>query len=382
MGLSFCFICLTEAELVPLRTKTNDMSTIKIPHNGLPQEIANIPFGQVIVLTNPEQGITSNTTQQILAVISIAGKLNQSHIVYALPVQYSGLWGCYICKVKTEEGVQVLVSDRESVLEMLCEFWGLDFNEVSKSIKLSDRYERYVFLGGESHPVRVPLTSPTVPAYSDKDETISLGFLQAHSRAEAYGNLKSSIIDNFNYGFGITLDEVINLYKEVEQNRKTYTLDIHIERKEVYEKAKPVMKIKSIDFILTDNNGVEYHYSPSVQPTAIYLTFMLYSAGLRIKQVADNQEFYDTFKKIYLQLPYSSKSSLPKNFDNVSNTESNQYTLFLQKLGDIRDAIMDATNDNSAREMFAVEGNSELPFRVKGATDELRTKIKKEFGLK
>ena len=209
-----------------------------------------------------------------------------------------------------------------------------------------------------------------------------MGFLQAHSRAEAYGNLKSSIIDNFNYGFGITLDEVINLYKEVEQNRKTYTLDIHIERKEVYEKGKPVKKIKDYDFILTDNHGVKYHYSPSVQPTAIYLTFMLYSAGLRIKQVAGNQEFYDTFKKIYLQLPYSSKSSLPKNFDNVSDTESNQYTLFLQKLGDIRDAIMDATNDNSAREKFAVEGNSELPFRVKGATDELRAKIKEEFGLK
>ena len=133
---------------------------------------------------------------------------------------------------------------------------------------------------------------------------------------------------------------------------------------------------------MTDNHGVEYHYSPSVQPTAIYLTFMLYSAGLRIKQVADNKDFYDTFKKIYLQLPYSSKSSLPKNFDNVSDTESNQYTLFLQKLGDIRDAIMDATNDNSAREKFAVEGNSDYPFMVKGATDELRTKIKKEFGLK
>ena len=41
MGLSFCFFCLTEAELVPLITKTNDMSTIKIPHNGLPQEIAD-----------------------------------------------------------------------------------------------------------------------------------------------------------------------------------------------------------------------------------------------------------------------------------------------------------------------------------------------------
>ena len=357
------------------------MSTIKIPHNGLPQEIANIPFGQVIVLTNPYLGITAKTIHMMEFILSFARDYGKSHIVNARLVQYSGLWDCFVCKVKTEKGVQVLVADKDSLIEMLCEFWELDYLSVCGSYVIPDRYKSYT-LGGKNHPVRVPLTPPTVPAYPDKDKTISLGFLQAHSRAEAYGNLKSSIIDNFNYGFGITLDEVINLYKEVEQNRKTYTLDIHIERKEVYEKGKPVNKIKDYDFILTDNHGVEYHYSPSVQPTAIYLTFMLYSAGLRIKQVAGNQEFYDTFKKIYLQLPYSSKSKLPKNFDNVGNTESDQYTLFLQKLGDIRDAIMDATNDNSAREKFAVEGNSELPFRVKGATDELRAKIKKEFGLK
>ncbi len=357
------------------------MSTIKIPQNGLPQEIANIPYGQVIVLTNPYLGITAKTIHMMEFILSFAKDYGQSHIVNARSVQYSGLWDCFVCKVKTEKGVQILVADKDSLIEMLCEFWGLDYLSVCDCYVIPDRYKSYT-IGGDSHPVRVPLTPPTVPAYSDKDETISMGFLQAHSRAEAYGNLRSTIIDNLNYGFGITLDEIIALYKEEEQNRKTYTLDIHIERKEVYEKGKPVKKIKDYGFILTDNNGVEYHYSPSVQPTAIYLTFMLFGAGLRIKQVAGNKDFYETFKKIYLQLPYSSKSSLPKDFEKVSDTESNQYTLFLQKLGDIRDAIMDATNDNSAREKFAVEGNAELPFRVKGATDELRTKIKTEFGLK
>ena len=172
MGLSFCFICLGRTNYVTLRTKPNYMNTINIPQNGFPQEITDIPFGQVFILTDPSQGITSTTTQQILAIISIAGKLGQSHIVYALPVQYSGLWGCYICKVKTEEGVQVLVSDRESVLEMLCEFWGLDFSEVSKSIKLSDRYERYVFLGEESHPVRIPVTEARKPEKKEEHSTL------------------------------------------------------------------------------------------------------------------------------------------------------------------------------------------------------------------
>ena len=165
-------ICTPEADFVSLRAKTNDMSTIKIPQNGLPQEIANIPFGQVFVLTDPEQGITSTIATQIQAIISIAGKLGQAHIVYALPVQNPELWGCFICKVKTEEGAQILISDKDSLLEMLCEFWGLDYKEVSKSIELSQRYERYVAIGGESHPVSLPATIARKPA-KEKTENYS-----------------------------------------------------------------------------------------------------------------------------------------------------------------------------------------------------------------
>ena len=357
------------------------MSTFKIPQNGLPQEITSIPLGQVFVLTSPFLGITAKTIQMMEFILSFAKDFGKSHNVNARSVQYSGLWDCLVCKVKTDQGVQILISNKESLIEMLCVFWDLDYSSVCDSYVIPDRYKSYTF-GRETHPVRVTISTPIKPAHSDKDDTIRLNFLQAHSRAEAYGNLKSTIIDNLNYGFGITLDEIIALYKEEEQNRKTYTLDIYFDKKNVYEKGKTVKKIKDYDFILTDNKGVEYHYSPSVQPTAIYLTFMLFSPGLRIKQIAGNKEFYDTFKKIYLQLPYSSKSSLPKDFDKVSDTESSQYTLFLQKLGDVRDAIMDATNDNSAREKFAVEGNGDIPYRVAGATDELIAKIKEEFGLK
>ena len=359
------------------------MSTIRIPQNGLPQEVTSVPFGQVVVLTNPYLGITAKNIQMMEFILSMAKQYGQNHNVNARPVQYSGLWDCFVCKVETDKGAQILVSDKDSLIEMLCEFWGLDYSSVCDSYVIPDRYKKVTY-GGESHPVRVsfsPSIKP-VPSVKVKDETIRLNFLQAHTRDEAYGNIRSVIIDNLNYGFGITLDEIIALYKEEEQNRRTYTLDIRIEKKDVFEKGKPVKKIKSYDFILTDNKGREYHYSPPVQSTAIYLTFVLFDEGLRIKEISGNKEFYDTFKKIYLKLPYSSKSNLPKDFDKLSDTESNQYTLFLQKLGDIRDAIFDATNDNSARELYAVEGNASIPFRVAGATAELKEKVKREFGIK
>jgi len=359
------------------------MDNIRIPHNGLPQEVTSIPMGQVVILTNPYLGVTAKTIHMMEFILSMAKDYKQSHNINTRTVQYSGLWGCFACKVETDKGVQILLSDKDSLIEMLCEFWGLDYEEVCKTIVLKGRY-KIIPYGGENHPVRVSMPAFKTPAPVAKkdDSRISLNFLQAHSRAEVYGNIRSSIIDNFNYNYGISLDDIITIYKEEEKNRKTYTLDIHIERKEVYVKAKPVMKIKDCEFRLYDNFGKEYVFDPPVKSKAIYLTFIMFPGGLSIKQVSGNKRFYQIFKEIFLQLPYSSMTNLPKNFNGLSNTESTPYTLFLQQLGYIRDAIMDATNDNSARELFAVEGNAELPFKVAGATDEIREKIKKEFDLK
>lgn len=376
MGLSFCFICLTEAELVPLITKTNDMSTIKIPHNGLPQEIANIPFGQVIVLTNPEQGITSNTTQQILAVISIAGKLNQSHIVYALPVQYSGLWGCYICKVKTEEGVQVLVSDRESVLEMLCEFWGLDFNEVSKSIKLSDRYERYVFLGGESHPVRIPVPVRKPEKEEKEEREVGSTLIQCiteHTKEGEMAKIEDILEDALFHKLDITaLDLVTLLDKVSNKERKTYELDIDIIPWKEDWKEKVVKR--TIDIIITDNAGIKHHITDLYpQSAALYLTFILFKDGIKIADLKTNDEFYNLFIHICKRLKSTNKLKDKETLWKNAN----------RKRGEIKKAISNVTNDDKNAEMlFGIEGEEGKEFRVAGATDELREKIKKGFDIK
>ena len=351
------------------------MSTIKIPHNGLPQEIANIPFGQVIVLTDPEQGITSNTTQQILAVISIAGKLNQSHSVYALPVQYSGLWGCYICKVKTEDGVQVLVSDRESVLEMLCEFWGLDFNEVSKSIKLSDRYERYVFLGGESHPVRIP-----VPVRKPEKEEREVGStliqcITEHTKEGEMAKIEDILEDALLHKLDISALDLITLLDKVsKKERKTYELDIDIIPWKEDWKEKVVKR--TIDIIITDSAGIKHHITDLYpQSAALYLTFILFKDGIKIADLKNktNNEFYNLFIHICKRLKSTNK--LPDQETLWKNAN--------RKRGEIKKAISDVTNDDKNAEMlFGIEGEEGKEFRVAGATDELREKIKKGFDIK
>lgn len=364
------------AFLLTLRNKTNDMSTIKIPHNGLPQEIAKIPFGQVIVLTDPEQGITSTTTQQILAIISIAGKLGQSHIVYALPVQYSGLWGCYICKVKTEEGVQVLVSDRESVLEMLCEFWGLDFNEVSKGIKLSDRYERYVFLGGESHPVRIPVIAARKPEPEETEANSPLlQCITVHTKEGEMAKIEDILEDALLHKLDISALDLITLLDKVsKKERKTYELDINIiPGDEGWDKDMIVFgPRRTCEITITDDSGIKHKKKLPAQTAALYLTFILFKDGIKIADLKTNDEFYNLFIHICKRLKSTNKLPDQKTLWKNAN----------RKRGEIKKAISDVTNDDKNAEMlFGIEGEEGKEFRVAGATDELREKIKKGFDI-
>ena len=355
------------------------MSTIKIPQNGLPQEIANIPFGQVIVLTDPEQGITAKHITLMEAIITLANRCGQGHIINTRSVDFSGLWDCFVCKVKADE---VLISDKDSLFEMLCEFWGLDYKEACKTIVMDGR-AKFIPSGGEEHPVRVHI-KPTVRAEAVKDDYgASLQYLHAHSRQGTLGDIRSTFKDNFNYELGITLDDIITLYKEEELNRKAYRLDIQVKWKEVYEHPKWVKIMKECNLSLVDSDGNKYPLKMKARSKAIYLTFILYKEGLRIQDVSGNEEFYKLFSKIFDKMPRALNKPAPFVFFDEELNYTKEYGLFNDKLNNIRKAILDATDNNDyLRERFAVEGDVGFPYKVAGATDEHRALIKKEFGLK
>ena len=363
------------------------MSTIKIPQNGLPQEIANIPFGQVFVMTNPEQGITSKTIKTVEFIHSVARKMDQKrHIVNSLPVDAAVLWGCVICKVKTDAGVQILLSDWNSLLEMLCEFWGLDYEEVSKNPDIIPGWHKThkgVTIGGESHPVRIPVLAGIQGHTSKGDDGITLQCLTDHSRERTISDIRSTFKDNFSYGWDITPEEVLKIFEEEKAATKTYSLDIQVIWKEVFEKGKHIKVIHKCIISLIDNDGNKYPLKMKAQSKVIYLTFILYKDGLRIQDVSGNKEFYNLFSKIFDQMPRALDKPDSFVFFDKEYKYTKEYGYFNDKLNNIRKAILDATDNNDyLRERFAVEGDVGFPYKVAGATDEHRALIRKEFGLK
>ena len=342
----------------------------------------NIPFGQIFILTNPQVGITSKTTHMMGFILSMARQYSKGHILHTLPVDDPKLWDCFICKVKTEDGDQILVSDKDSLVEMLCEFWGLDYDEVCKGIVIPKR-NKTITCGGDNHPVRVSLkpAGKLVPEMERKDGTISLGFLQEHSRERTLLDIRSTFKDNFNFGLGISPEEILTIYEEEKAAIKTYRLDIQVKWKDVKEYKHPKWvihkKMTACDLSLIDNMGNSYPFKLEAMAKAIYLTYLFFEDGIAYTQISSSDEFYNIFEKIYNKLPRV--KSDPRRFNLEDKDDLDTFTNYISR---IRKAILNATNDTYAVEQFAVEGWRKDNYGIAGATDENRDVVRKEFRIK
>ena len=339
--------------------------------------MTSIPFGQVIVLTNPQEGITAKHITMIEAVISLANKCGQGHIINTRSVEYPELWDCYACKVKEDE---VLISDKDSLFEMLCELWGLDYDEACKTVVLDGR-AKFIPYGGEEHLVRVHI-KPAVRTEAVKDDySVTLQLVHDHSRQSTLRDIRSTFKDNFNYNLDISLDDIIALYKEEELNRKKYRLDIQVKWKDVREYKHPKWvihkKMTDCDISIVDNQGNTYPIKMDTMTKAIYLTFLLFEDGIEYTQISDSDEFYELFRQIYKKLPRA--KGTPRKFNLYDQADLDTFTNYTSKT---RQAVLKVTNDTYAEEQFAIEGRRKDVYGIAGATAENRAFVRKEFKIK
>ena len=177
------------------------------------------------------------------------------------------------------------------------------------------------------------------------------------------------------YGIVISPYELIGIQEKVSnKERKTYELDIDIIPWQEDWKEKVVKR--TIDIIITDSAGIKHHITDLYpQSAALYLTFILFKDGkdgIKIADLKTNDEFYNLFIHICKRLKSTNK--LPDKETLWKNAN--------RKRGEIKKAIRDVTNDDkNAEMMFGIEGEEGKEFRVDGATDELREKIKKGFDI-
>lgn len=347
-----------------------------IPNNGLPKEVTDIPFGQIIILTNPETGLTSKTIRTIEGIFTLSNKCGQNHIINTRSVQNPELWDCVVCKVQTDKGGQILISDKESLFEMLCEFWGLDYKEVSKSIVFDGRAKE-IPSGGKSHPLKVSITSTKKSGKeSGRGDSIVLQAITIHTKEGELEKIEDILEECINHRVDISATDLVLLLDRVsKREKKTYQLKIQIDLGEegsdptgdVYDKRR------SCKFWLIDADGNKYPLKLEAQWIALYLTYILFKDGIRQSELKSNEQFYNIYIHICKRL--RGINNIPDKITLENNAKG--------KRSKIKRAIKDATNDDkSAQELFAIEGIAGDLFKVKGATDENREYIRKMFDIK
>lgn len=348
-------------------SNTNPMNTTNIFQQGFPQELISIPYGEIFLLTNPNIGITSKNIFMMQFIFSMARQYGKNHIVKERPVDSSELWDCCVCKVKQGKGCQLLIADNASLVEMLSEFWGLDYEEVCKTINIPQR-NKEITCGGDGNLLRLNI----IPSKTEKlirmdENTFTLQCIPVASRDRTMAKLTDAFQEMFSHGIDVSFEDISDLYEKLKNSRKTYRLDIQINEKVGFSRKN---NPKTCDIKLIDNSGKEYPLEMEPLQKALYLTFILFKDGVPEKDVNDSP-FYDIFLKIQDQL--SRNTALPSRESLFSNTKHN--------LSVIRTIIWKATNDTSAKEQFAVDGYSGEPYKVAGATDAHRELIRKGFGI-
>ena len=129
-------------------------------------------------------------------------------------------------------------------------------------------------------------------------------------------------------------------------------------------------------------DGEDYKLDLTAGEKAVYLTFMLYEDGIRIKDTAESS-FRSITQKIYNQLPDDNKCE--KTAGGILDTGDVIYDVYEKTLrGDIsniRAEIDDKIANPLIAQDFAIEGFKNKEFGISNSTPELRAQIKQAFGL-
>ena len=361
--------CIFEHKIALMNTNTLSQNIL--------QGLADLPVGQIYILTGP-LGLTSRHIYIMEFILSMAKQYDKPCVIHSRQIDYSDFSYCCACKIEASKGAQLLIADKDSLVELLCEFWGMNHDKVCKTISPSKRYKKIAF-DGSTHPIKtvVPLMAHLHPSANSESGDVSLELLQTRSKDYILDQVSNIFKDVFNYHPDIELEDIIKLYNQEKSNIKTYALDIEIDRKEEVERAKLISKIKKCDISLIDNKGTQYPLKFEAEWKVIYLTYLCFPKGLYYCEV-NSDNFFKIYKRIHSQMPRV--IGAPKRYDLEDNSQMDTFANIISK---IRKTILKATNDNRAVELFAIDGyEKKTKYKIQGATDDNREKVRKEFNIK
>ena len=358
--------------------------------NGLPEELANLKLGQVVIFSSPGEGMSEPNIRISQFISSVVKQLKKSGIhvdspaVYVVPTENTNLWDCISCKVITNKKNVIELADKGSLTEMLYDYWGLDFNSLPKPV-IINRYVSYQFFIADYHPYKICIEPIAIDTSSprtrgadydydnvydfdiDYDPTsFSISLISVPTQREVEKNLKEYLRVAKKYNMRIDIDKIQDdINKEM---NKSYTLDIDIE-------LNQHNKISKCDIILQDEMEEKNLVKLEAQEKAIYIAFILYNDGNGFRMTdfdypnkQETKAFFELLKSIH---------------EKMLNRNETKGMLDKKGVSEIRSRIKNKISQITQMywQSFSIEGVKEGLYKIEASTDEIRDKIGEKLNL-
>lgn len=365
--------------------------------NGLPKELEQLQEGQIYMFPCVEDGLTEKNVLISQYISAVSGKLikeskskKKKPVVFAIPTSKQALWNHIVCKLDTPSGLIIEIADTGSLLEMLYDYFGLDYTK-PYNLNISDRHK---ITPAEYHPQKILLES--IEQSSDDEAkcdggtdplNMSLSCLLAEPDTKtkdgrkALKEKKQSLAQQLEdilwairfYDFPIDPQEIL---KKVEQHSQDKEEDYKLSFDFGTIDEKCGMLSKCDIYVSQNKDAVPLNIKPIFKAT--YLAAMLMKDGIIPSR--PSKEFIGLVRYLYEMLPTNGKAQDDEN--GIVNDKKKFDSDWLGKqLNGIRNAVKEQIPNLLIAQKFAVEGYRNKPFAVQKADESIRKQIRKAFNL-
>ena len=371
---------------------------------AVPQELYDIAPGQVVYFVSKD-GLEQRELNILANLLRYFRQLHKDNDIKLsiVPTDNEFLIGTFAGRNPEEIGApfKVIVSTWDTVAGFASQYFGEDIQKVVESVPSAGVASR-LSISADNLPVVITLNPEDCPIKKTQPTSLPAQFSCPFINGDN---------DGFDMGLKIAKPEPgskaekalkTRMERKLEKVLRDCTiLDIELDVDRIKQKVinslkstieyKLALNIKTIkedslsfctvcDIYVAD--GEDYKLDLTAGEKAVYLTFMLYEDGIRIKDTAESS-FRSITQKIYNQLPDDNKCE--KTAGGILDTGDVIYEIYEKTLrGDIsniRAEIDDKIANPLIAQDFAIEGFKNKEFGISNSTPELRAQIKQAFGL-
>lgn len=367
---------------------------------AIPEELYNIEPGQVVFFI-PREGMNFRTASVLMDFYRDLGAYHPDANldISIVTTENELLIGGIAARTPQETGIpyNVIVSSWDTVAGFASQFFGEDMETImerlpryggvrSARLLRKDAPAVVVSIDPANRPAKVQSQSVEQRIESSYQAGFDLGMKIAKPEAGSLAEKKLIAKEEKKLEKILRECAILDIELDVDRIKQKviYSLKSTIE----YKLALNIKTIKedSLSFCTVCDiyvaEGEEYKLDLTAGEKAVYLTFMLYKDGIRIKETAESS-FRSITQKIYNQLPDDNKCE--KTAGGILDTGDVIYDVYEKTLrgniSTIRAEIADKIANPLIAQDFAIEGFKDKEFGISKSTPELIAQIKQAFGL-